>query len=208
MKGLLLKDWYLTRKHCKSYLLFFALFILVSVWGDDSFFFIYYPCLLSGMIPVTLLSYDEQSKWSQYCGALPYTKAQIVSGKYLVGLIAQLAVLALSAVAQAVRTSISGGFDGLSYVTLLVLLLIMSCFSASISLPFMFKFGVEKGRVAYYIMIGVICGGSFVMSRAFEKMDITKFSPNIVLLILCLVAFAFYTLSWYLSIVFYKKREV
>lgn len=207
MKGLLLKDWYLTKKYCKSYLFLFALFIGASVWGDDTFFFIYYPCLLSGMIPVTLLSYDEQSKWSQYCGALPYTKAQIVSGKYLVGLIAQLAVIALAAIAQGVRTCISGGFDGQSYVMLLVLLLTMSCFSGSISLPFMFKCGVEKGRIAYYIMIGVICAASVVGSRAFEKMGITRFSPSKVLLTLCLAAFAFYALSWYLSIVFYRKRE-
>ena len=64
MKGLLLKDFYMAAKYCRA-------------------------CLLCGMIPVNLLAYDERSRWLEYSGTLPYTKAQIVSGKYLVGIIVQ-----------------------------------------------------------------------------------------------------------------------
>lgn len=208
MKGLLLKDFYLTVKHCKAYLLIFAVFIAVSVAGDNNFFFTFYPCLLAGMIPVTLIGYDERSKWNQYCGMLPYTKAQIVSGKYLIGLFAQIGVIALSALAQAVRMNIYGTFDSKSYLTLIALLLILSCFSSSFSLPFMFKFGVEKGRIAYYIMIGVVCGGSVVATGLFERMETVEFSTGGLLPILCIVMVSVYALSWYLSIVFYQKREV
>lgn len=208
MKGLLLKDYYLTMKYCRSYLLILAVFILVSVVGDNNFFFVFYPCILAGMIPVTLLGYDERSKWSQYCGTLPYTKTQIVSGKYFVGLFAQIAIIALSALAQAVRMNLHGAFDGKSYLTLMELLLILSCFSSSIILPFMFKFGVEKGRIAYCIMIGVVSGGSVVATRLFETMEAVEFPAGGPLPILCVAAVSLYALSWYLSVVFYKKREV
>lgn len=211
MKGLLLKDYYLTMKYCRSYLLIFAVFILVSVVGDNNLFFVFYPCLLAGMIPVTLLGYDERSKWSQYCGTLPYTKTQIVSGKYFVGLFAQIAIIALLALAQAIRMNLHGAFDGKSYFSLMALLLILSCFSSSISLPFVFKFGVEKGRIAYYIMIGVACGGSVVAARLLVTTETVKF-PTVpiggLLPILCIAAVSLYVLSWYLSVVFYKKREV
>ncbi len=211
MKGLLLKDFYMTMKYCRSYFLIFAVFIVVSVAGDNNLFFVFYPCLLSGMIPVTLLGYDERSKWSQYCGTLPYTKAQIVSAKYFIGLFAQISVIVLSALAQAVRMNLHGTLDSRSYLMLMALLLILSCFSSSISLPFMFKFGVEKGRIAYYIMIGMVCGGSVVATRLFETMETAervKFPTDRLLPILCLAAVGLYALSWYLSVVFYKKREV
>lgn len=208
MKGLLLKDFYLALKYCKAYLLIFAVFIVVSVFGDDNFFFAFYPCLLSGMIPVTLIGYDERSKWSNYCGTLPYTKTQIVSGKYLIGLFAQIAVIVLSAFAQAVRMKINGSFDSQSYLTLMEYLFILSCFSSSVSLPYIFKFGVEKGRIAYYIMIGVVCGGSVAAMSLFEKTEAIEFPIGALLPILCIAAAAVYALSWYLSIVFYKKREI
>ncbi len=208
MKGLLLKDFYQTMKYCRSYLLIFAVFILVWMASQDNFFFIFYPCLLSGMIPVTLIGYDERSKWSQYCGTLPYTKAQIVSGKYCIGLFAQITVIALTALAQAVRMNLNGSFDGKGYLTLVALLLMLSCFSSSISLPFMFKFGVEKGRIAYYIMIGIVCGGSIVASSLFSEMETVEFSTGGLLPILCIAMAAVYALSWYLSTLFYQKREV
>ncbi len=208
MKGLLLKDFYLAVKYCKAYLLIFAVFILVSAVGENNFFFAFYPCLLAGTIPVTLLGYDERSGWSQYCGTLPLTKAQIVSGKYFIGLFAQIGMIVLSALAQAINMNINGSFDIRSYLTLMAFLLILSCFSSSISLPFMFKFSVEKGRIAYYIMIGVVCGGSIVATSLFERVKTAEFFTGGLLPVLCIAMVAVYALSWYLSIVFYRKREV
>lgn len=208
MKGLLLKDFYMTLKYCRAMLLMMVAFILASLGTDDTFFYTFYPCLLSGMLPVTLLGYDERSKWSEYCGTLPYTKAQIVSGKYLMALFMQLAVIVLSAITQAVRMNSQGAFDVSLYLTIMALLVILSCFSTSITLPFMFKLGVEKGRIAYYIMFGVICVGSIAASAAFNEIKNVGLSGGGPTLILCAVMVALYALSWYLSIVFYKKREV
>ena len=66
MKGLLLKDLYMTMKYCRSYLLIAVVFTAVSFVGNDNLFFIFYPCPFCGMIPVTLLGYDERSHWQQY----------------------------------------------------------------------------------------------------------------------------------------------
>lgn len=41
MKGLLLKDWYMMRKYCRSYLLIAAVFIAVSLYSNDNLFFIF-----------------------------------------------------------------------------------------------------------------------------------------------------------------------
>lgn len=208
MKGLLIKDLYMTRKYCRAYLLVVAVFIAISFAGNDNMFFIFYPCLLCGMIPVNLLGYDERSHWLQYSGTLPYTKGQIVSCKYLIGLMAHIAMLIVTGIAQAVRMSINGTFDLNNYIVLMLMILIMATITSSISLPFMFKLGVEKGRIAYYVMIGVVCAGSIVASGVFRADLQAEIQLDSILPILCFIGIGIYALSWYMSIVFYKKREL
>ena len=146
MKGLLLKDFYMAAKYCRAYILIGIVFIAVSFAGADSqnMFFVFYPCLLCGMIPVNLLAYDERSRWIEYSGTMPYTKAQIVSGKYLLGVIVQGAMLIVVGIAQAVRMHMAGTFQLGSYALIMSGILAMATITSSISLPFMFRWGVEK----------------------------------------------------------------
>ena len=208
MKGLLLKDWYMMRKYCRAYLLIAVVFIVVSLFSNDNMFFAFYPCLLCGMIPVTLLALDERSRWMQYSGTLPYTKTQIVSGKYLIGLFAQLAILIATSVGQVVKMSVAGSFVFGDFAVLMLLLLIVSTLSSSICLPFVFKLGVEKGRTAYYIMIGFVCGASVLASSILRGQLVSEIQPNLILGLVAVVGVGIYILSWYLSVVFFKKREI
>lgn len=208
MKGLLLKDFYMLKKYCRAYLLIAAVFIAVSFFSSENMFVVFYPCIFCSMIPVNLLGYDERSRFLQYSGTLPYTKAQIVSGKYVIGLLAQLAVLLATGIAQAARMKMSGVFDFGDLVEIMLMTLVLSAVTSSVCLPFMFKWGVEKGRIAYYVTIGMICALSVVASGLFSGDWETSVPLDTVLPVLCLVGVGIYALSWYLSIVFFKKREV
>lgn len=208
MKGLILKDLYMIKSYCKSYLLIAAVFLAVSLASSENMFFVFYPCLLCGMIPVTLLGYDERSRWIQYSGTMPYTKTQIVSVKYLIGLFSQLIVLILTGVAQSVKMIITENFVIGDFTVLMLLMLILSTFSSSISLPFIFKYGVEKGRIAYYVMIGFVCASSFLATGVFEGGRAEEIKPYFALAILAALGIGVYIFSWYMSVVFYKKREI
>ena len=208
MKGLLLKDWYMVKTYCRTYLLIAVAFIALSFLSDNNMFFVFYPCLLCGMIPVNLLAYDERSRWTQYSGTLPYTKIQIVSGKYLIGLFAQLAILIATGVGQVVKMSVGGDFVFGNFAVLMLLLLIVSTLSSSICLPFVFKLGVEKGRTAYYIMIGFVCGASVLASSILRGQLVSEIQPNLILAVIAIVGIGVYILSWYLSVLFFKKREI
>ena len=208
MKGLLLKDWYMTQKYCRYYLFVGIAFIFLSLMSKGNMFFIFYPCLLCGMIPVNLLGYDERSRWTEYVGTLPYTKTQIVSAKYLIGLFTQIAMLTVTCIAQGVKMGIAGEFVLKEFLVLMMLLLIMAVITSSLTLPFIFKLGVEKGRAAYYVMIGVVCAGSIIASNLLSDGIQAEIKLNGILPIICLVGIGIYALSWYLSIVFYKKREL
>ena len=208
MKGLLLKDWYMMKKYCRSYLFIGAVFIAVSLFSNDNLFFIFYPCLLCGMIPVNLLAYDERSRWMQYSGTMPYTKTQIVSAKYLIGLLTQVTMILITGIAQGLKMSAGGNFVFGDLAVIMLLLLIMATFTSSLSLPFIFKLGVEKGRTAYYIMIGFVCGASVLASNFLRGQLVTEIHPNLILALLAILSIGVYILSWYLSVVFLKKREI
>lgn len=208
MKGLLLKDFYMMLKYCRIYLLMVVGFIAVSFVNSDTLLFAFYPCMFCGAVPVTLLSYDERSKWLQYSATMPYTKAQVVSGKYLIGLCIQATMLFITGIVQALRMNLNGVFSLDGYLVLMMLLGAMSLLTSSITLPFMFKLGVEKGFMAYYLMVGVVCGGGVVASRVFEKSMAREITLNGILPVLCLAGVGVYALSWYLSIVFFRKKEL
>ena len=208
MKGLLLKDWYMTKKYCRYYLFVGIGFIILSLMSSGNMFFVFYPCLLCGMIPVNLLGYDERSRFTEYVGTLPYTKAQIVSAKYLIGLFAQIAMFTVTCIAQGVKMSIAHEFILKEFLVLMMLLLIMATITSSLTLPFIFKLGVEKGRTAYFVMIGVVCAGSIIASNLLSIEMQPEIKLNTILPIICLVGIGIYALSWCLSIVFYKKREI
>lgn len=208
MKGLLLKDWYMMKKYCRSYILITAVFVAVSIVSDDNMFFVFYPCLLCGMIPVTLLGYDERSRWMQYSGTLPYTKDQIVSAKYLIGLFAQVTILIVTGIAQGIKMMLAGNFVFGEFAVLMLLVLIIAAFTSSITLPFMFKLGVEKGRTAYYVMIGFVCGASVLASSFLRGQIVAEIQPNALLAALVVAGIGVYILSWYLSVMFFRKKEI
>lgn len=210
MKGLLLKDFYMAAKYCRTYLLIGIVFIAVSFAGAESqnMFFVFYPCLLCGMIPVNLLAYDERSRWLEYSGTLPYTKAQIVSGKYLVGIIVQGAMLIAVGIAQGVRMHLAGTFGWGEFALFMGSIYAMAAVTSSISLPFMFRWGVEKGRIAYYCMIGFVCAAGYLGSVFFAQGSAQTVSGRVMLVLFFLMGTGIYAASWLASIALYQKREV
>lgn len=207
MKALLLKDFYQAQKYCRAFLLISAAFLAVSFFGRENLFFLFYPCLMVGMIPAQLLGYDERSKWTAYSGALPYTRAQLVSAKFLIGLIAQVSVLVVAAISQAMRMHREGTFSTGEFLLTMTILLVLSCLTSSISLPFMFRWGVEKGRIAYYVMIGFVCAAMVLAPQLVQKVRF-GFTARYLPPVLCLAGVGIYVLSWVLSIRFYQKREI
>lgn len=129
------------------------------------------------MIPVNLLGYDERSRWLQYSGTLPYTKAQIVSSKYLIGLAAQTAIFLIVGIVQVIRMKMNDIFRLDDFMVLMLMVFIMAMIFSSIGLPFIFKNGVEKGRRATYVMSVLLCFGSSIASALFGS-DIYYNEPD------------------------------
>lgn len=208
MKGLLLKDFYLAKKYCKGYLFIAAIFLCIAWLGKGGMFFFLYPCLLASMLPVSLYAYDEKSRWVEYSGSLPYSRAQIVSGKYVVASLTMLFLLAAAVVMHVVRL-LRGGADDLGeFPASLGGILFVSCLSVAFSLPPIFKWGAEKGRVVYLLLVVLLCGGfATFFALANETELFRSLSLNRLMLILCPIGVALYALSWVISVWLYEKRD-
>lgn len=206
MKGLLIKDWYMALRYCRMYALVCIVFLVVAVIGEDSTSFAFFPCLLCSMIPVTLLAYDERSGWTEFSKAMPYTAGQIVSAKYLTGLIPTMIVTLITAIEQAVYLNIRGEFELSGYMVFIMVGFILSLLPCALIMPFVFRLGVESGRIAYYAMIILVCGGMVALPNIIESVGIFSDNAAVICGIAVLLVVGLYALSWRISISMYKKH--
>ena len=168
MKGLLLKDAYQTWCYIRWIILVSIAMMLVGTFfmKEGSNFFMLYGGLLLGMSPMTLLAYDQNSRFSAYCAALPVTKEQIVGGKYLIGLCGMVLAELLSMTALAAAQLLWGTVTVQLTVATLLQVAMLTLLGNIILLPLTYRFGYQKARYVYYLCIGLLGGfmGYFVSS--------------------------------------------
>lgn len=209
MKGLLLKELYVSVKQFKSLLFIVIIFSFISLLSDNISFITIYPSLISGMLPINLLSFDEKDKWCMYSAALPITKAQYVSAKYITGLIFNISVLILNVTVQTIRMVWFASFSFDDFMFLCACNVALSFISQALILPLALKFGSEKGRIIYTIVI-VFFAFAFTFALAFFTFSSEFsfiFNGIIVSIIVMLITIALYAVSWWVSIKIYNKRE-
>ncbi len=210
MKGLLLKDIYMAVKYCRVYFLIAVVFAVAFVWSDN-FFLAVYPVFLVGALSVNLLSYDEKCKWSLYAGTFPYTRTQLVSVKYIVTLLALGLSVLLMGLGFAAHMFVADDFQLSELLTFFGLLLSMGLASPSLMLPVIFRFGVEKGRIAYYGVLVFFCaavGAVGAFSNDVGFLDISVVQSTEILLTAALIGAILFAGSWLLSVRIYAKREL
>ena len=205
MKGLLQKDLYMTWKYGRTLLIMAVLFLLFGTLSkEDNFFFVVYPVLFAGVLPTTLLSYDERFGWMRTCGTLPLSRKTMVSERYVMTLLSFLALYVLTLLAQAVKLFPRGEVGAV--LELGAMLPFFGLLSPSVMLPVTFRWGMEKARIVYYFIIGMVCALGVIVLPRMESLD-AEIGRSASLGIL-LVAVLLFGLSWLLSIRLYEKKEL
>ena len=192
MKALVLKDVYVLWKHFRIFVLLIAAMALVDNSFNNVFIVVW-----SAMLPYTAMSYDERSHWPQLAAMMPYSLRDIVLSKYVLGWLAMAASVVMSVVLQTAATLV--GRAGCDPSTLLVSFL-GGMIAIDIVMPMAFHFGVEKGRMVFFIcLMGVaVMGGA--LGAVLE--DTGMIPPA--MLLMPLLAAAATVISIPLSIKFYR----
>ncbi len=202
MKGLLLKDLYMTLKYCRTFLLMVAIFLGVSLFNHDMFFCVF-SVVMAGFIAVSLFSYDDAEKWNAYSCTLPVTKAQLVSVKYIDALIVCILLLIPTTIVQATNMTASGISDPAGLISNMLIICAVGLLGPAILLPIFFHFGMQKGRMIYLIFLGLLTflAVSFFSGKTVMSIDIGFFNSIWMMLLTIIVLYA---ASWLLSIKLFR----
>ena len=205
MKGLIRKDLYMLWKYGRTLLLISVVFLFVSTLSDgENFFFIVYPVLFGGILPVTLISYEERDGWNRACDTMPVSRATVVNERYLMTLLSFLLLYLLTLAVQAAVLIPKGRTEDV--LQLAALLPSFGLAAPAIMLPVTLRWGVEKGRLAYYVILGLIIAAGLILFDSLTDMNASVSAPGLwAVLGVSLLIFA---LSWLLSLRLYEKREL
>lgn len=216
MKGLLLKDAYQMWSYTRWIILMSVAMMLMGTFfmKEGSNFFMLYGGLLLGILPMTLLAYDQNGRFSAYSAALPVTKGQIVGGKYLIGLCGMVLAELLSMTALAAAQLLWGTVTVQLTVATLLQVAMLTLLGNIILLPLAYRLGYQKARYAYYLCIGLLASflasfmGYFVSSGDNALNSLLPAQGSLLVLVVVLAAaLALYALSWRLSVAWYGKAE-
>ena len=169
MKGLLTKDMCVFARKMKTYFLLMIVFAAVPNGSMVGFAVMY-----SGMLPITAVAYDEQSKWDELAAMMPYSVFQLVFSKYALGYLLAL----FAAAGSFVIHSIVGYFAHTLTATFPAELTVYICISfiiTALDMPIILRFGTEKGRLVFLfvtIAIVVFCTNSIeYLITLFDSID-------------------------------------
>ena len=204
MKGLLLKDFFTLSKSLRIFLVLILLFACMPGYNMAIFAVVY-----ASLLPVTALSYDERCKWDTLAAMSPYSPAEMVISKYLLGYVGILLASVLALTVHSVYGLFSSSPDG-GYISSIAGGAASGLLILALTLPAMYKFGVEKGRIAFFVILAVTFGAVAGLSALADKGELSRFSLQMGTgtgIVILLAVLLLNVLSILLSIRFYSRRE-
>ena len=208
MTALILKDIATLKK---TLLLTITICIALAVYGiyENAIFMI--P-LICAMIPLILTAiafgYDTKSKFEQFAFSMPIKKSSFVLSKlffaFVFGLVGSVCLFVLFVV----KTEMSVGY--IVFITLITL--VASVLMSAIQLPFILKYGAEKGRLIMVITYFAIFALSTFLK---EKSDLlanmvelfSKYSMVMIFIGIVLVGLVIIGIAIKISISIMDKKE-
>lgn len=211
MKGLLLKDWYQIRAYGK-FIIFGVLAMMVcSVFTlqHETSVFLVWGCLILGNLTMTLLTYDSNCGWNLYAKTLPLSRVQVVGEKYLFSFLMMLLGAGMSGLVCLTAWCMGAPIGVGSTVSLMLQGAEVIWAFGTIMLPVYYRFGSEKARYVYLLVVGMI-GGIFgialgVNEDSLEGIFMETSVPVQIAAFAVIVVLS--ALSWRLSIAWYGMAE-
>ena len=195
MKALVQKDFYVIWKQMRMFVLVLALLSMVNSAFNTVFLVVW-----CSMLPYTAMAYDERSHWNQLAAMMPYSKRDIVLSKYALGWLSMAASGVFCLAVQAAAGIVSGSAPS---VPTLLASLCVGIISLDITLPAVLRFGVERGRMIFMV---VIFGVAISIGILVDMVDELPSLPVPLVVLLPLGAAAGTALSIPLSMKLYKEN--
>ena len=202
MKALLLKDFLTLSRYLRMALLFVVIFACIPGGSMAA-----YALVFAGMIPLTALAYDEQSKWPRLAAMMPYTPRQLVASKYVLGYIMLGGAILLSVISTVVTALVRGDVLDPGALFSLVILACIAAMILAVTMPLIMYFGVEKGRLVMLVGVAAIVSVTIALGDIdvlMAALDASLVTVTAVFLVVCVAVNA---LSIPLSVRIYNRKN-
>ena len=214
MKSLILKDLYNIGHNVKSMLFILVVFAVALIPTSGVAGYIFLCAILCSMMIVTTFSFDDNSKWTRYAMIMPVSKKDLVAGKFIVLAIFCLAGslfgLVVGSIGGLTIKSISFDLIGIGELLLFALTAwVVSIIFGSMSIPLVFKFGAEKGRVLLLISFLFPAALCFGIYQLFVILDI-ELTEHFMFALLCcspIIALIWCYVMYQISYRIFSKQE-
>lgn len=199
MKGLLIKDFSVLARQMRVYLLLIIFFAVLPGSNMATFAVVY-----AAMMPYTTLAYDERSKWNQLASMMPYSKKELILSKYVLG---WCFVVGTALIAIASGLVESRFFNRASSPFAVVLAVCAAVIMMDITLPPMFRFGVERGRMFFILVVVIlVCGFTGALTYLSQNINPSTLTSTLAW-ILPVAAVLLTPISISLSLRLYEKHN-
>lgn len=211
MIGLIVNDLYLTVKNFKLYFIMVLIFVACSFVEAFSAvnsvisFYIIYAYLLIAMIPMSLYTLDEQSRWCAYSMTMPVSRREYVGGKYIISLMCTAFNVVVWFITRLVSVLSASPASAERAAMPLSVVFATSLLIPVLSLPFAFKFGSAKSRLISIFVVVIFAVGIANLSTSGLHISIDE---GVVTALMYLVPLALFIASWALSVRIYNKKEL
>ncbi len=211
IKGLIIKDLLQIKVYKKTFIVCLILFILFSSQQENiTSILLMMMVLLFSMFSIASFNYDEMAKSDKYILTFPVSRKEVVLSKYILIIGSTI----IGSIIGIILTIIISFITTKQFINIreLISLATSSIFGIgiveAIQIPYIFKYGAEKGRIYMIISVFVVaslCGGIFYIgSKLNFNFEVEKFIP----IILILFTFLFYYISYIISCKIYNKKEL
>lgn len=210
MKGLLYKDFCVLKKQVKILVVFVLFYSVWAVAANTPSMMSTMVVLISMMLPVSSMSYDEGGQWYRYAFSLPVSRRSLVLSKYLLGFLTAMGGLLVCSVCNLIILYLTNWENALESWVIIGVSLEVGVIFLSVLIPLLFKFGVEKGR---FILIAVAVVPSMLIALLMGTLKNTGITlPSEAFFQAALCASPFFTLAIFLisfriSVGICKKKE-
>lgn len=215
MKSLVLKDLLNIGHNAKSMLFILLVFAIALIPFSGVEGYIFVCAILCSMMIVTTFSFDDNSKWTRYAMIMPVSKKESVGGKFIALAIfcavGSLFGLVVGSIGGLISNKITLDLIGIGELLFLTLISwVIALIFGSMSIPLVFKFGAERGRVLLLVSFLIPAGICFGVYQLLATLGVTLTDQLVFILLCCspLLALAWCYVMYQISYRIFAKQEI
>lgn len=209
MLGLIKKDLLMVKSNLKMICIIFAVYLFMTYNDNTSFAFL--PSFISIVIMMSTFSYDEFNKTNAYTTTWPNGKSNTVKSKYITTIVIMLVSMIITILCSICISMIKNNLNMEELLSTSIGCIIAVSLIQAILYPFIFKFGVEKSRIALFAFSFLFVGVITLLSKSGIAFDIPEsilsLLDNYWMIIFPLSAIILTSISYKISEIVYLKKE-